>query len=90
MRGGQVNGNVYQPLFDKLDKTVVALDDIELAHASDKDTVSDASDLLKRLGFVVANMLNTQVHLYSQLIIEPDTPTEPAEDTDGDPVEGSE
>jgi hypothetical protein len=61
--------NPYQPLFDKLDKTIDALEGLELASASDKDSVTDALDLLRRSGFVLANLLNINAQVLPSLIL---------------------
>ena len=60
--------NPYQPFFDKLDRVVVRL--------SDKDSIldsvdfDDAADLLKRAGYVLANMLNVQASVYPAIILQ--------------------
>jgi hypothetical protein len=61
--------NPYQPFFDKLDRTIDALEGLELASASDKDSVTDAIDLLRRSGFVLANLLNINAQVLPSLIL---------------------
>lgn len=67
--------NPYQPLFQKLDATVEALGDVEAIHAPDKDAITDAVDLLRRMGYVLAAHINNQAHYLQMLILDPEPVT---------------
>lgn len=74
--------NPYQPFFNKLDATLVALGDIESSHAADKDAVTDAVDLLTRAGFVLGNLINAQSQVYPMLFLDPPTVEGETDDAD--------
>ena len=78
--------NVYQSFFDKLDATVAALDSAELADIDGPDHFAvlpsvrdDAVDLLRRAGYVLANLLNAQASIYPAIMLDPEPETVPGE-----------
>lgn len=80
-----MSNNPYQPFFDQLDKTVDKMDEAMRARLVDADEWiiigTGATDLLKRAGFVLANMLNVQAQVYPTLFLEPEAVEGEANDT---------
>lgn len=85
-----MSSNPYQPFFEKLDATVKHLaDNPSGVNEADGRAIDDAVDLLRRMGFVLANHINNQAHYLQMLILDPE-PAGTGDDTSGTPPAGTE
>lgn len=82
-RDGLVSSNPYQPFFEKLDAVVIDLEKQPEQYAH------DAVDLLKRMGYVLANHINAQAAYLPMLILDPEPAGDPGwEDPQSDLTPG--
>lgn len=63
VKGEDLMSNPYQPFFDQMDECVAALED------NGSKCEKEAASLLRRAGFVLANLLNVNAQVLPSLIL---------------------